>query len=746
MALSDTEIAEIVQDAIARLSRHDNEALAWIGGSIADPASFSAGGLAGGGGGYYPFTMPNGTIAYVPSIPVLQLQAGVNAAALSEVQKILLQGTVAGSVGTRVYATQALLFADLTPADDLLAMVLFDADGAKNGIYQKNGAANAGNWTGPSALFASVSTDAAAAVAAKNQALAAVAANRLVSATADGTANAIALIPSVPVNAGHMLSFRAVGVQTANLTIACAGINGGAAAPALLPNGSQLPPRYIQTNDEVFVIWSPARNAFVIVVFAGPISSHVYCDVVGGTSSAPTIRVRDATARFRPGLDGTFYEFRAVSDKGPGGAAITLQAAAGSILVDGNSLFLEDYVTQVPEKHWLAGDPVIVERDAVTGKARVLRVAPATVPRQPVLWKEQPTRVLPLRLEMLDDNRMIVRRKKFAAQYRNGYECPYSDEASFWLSNIAKFYPSHQTPPMTVPHLWEISAMKSDMEAQAIEWVNLSFSQIMGAIANTGVAPTAFGLAVFGDTAGSAAAINAGNGSGLFHGRVNVTASEVVAFNDAVGGLAAGGGFVNAVAQAANANQSGKLKAGDVVTAHRLMIKQTFTVAGPSNNIFATAVLEYLFGFDGNDFEHKMTLTMGPAAVVTVGYLGMQSAQWPNRCDWTSDLPGGPYIGEIVGYEDGSAVSVSMAKPRKVSFYRDNIPSHRMEVDLLAGFAPYKVDGVAPVAPPDQIIKDEDWGAKLYFTFKQNSGVVENVANKVYSIQYAVNFVRADTI
>lgn len=76
--------------------------------------------------------------------------ASVNAANLA-----ISTGTVAAAVGDRLYATQAALFADLAPADDLFALVFADADYAKNGLYQKNGASTAGSWIGPFDLFSS---------------------------------------------------------------------------------------------------------------------------------------------------------------------------------------------------------------------------------------------------------------------------------------------------------------------------------------------------------------------------------------------------------------------------------------------------------------------------------------------------------------------------------------------------------------------------------------------------------------
>ncbi|KKC24682.1 hypothetical protein [Sphingomonas sp. SRS2] len=65
---------------------------------------------------------------------------------------------------TRVYATRAALYSDLAPDDDLFALVAFDSDPLKNGLYQKNGATGTGSWTGPDDLFVSAAESAATAL------------------------------------------------------------------------------------------------------------------------------------------------------------------------------------------------------------------------------------------------------------------------------------------------------------------------------------------------------------------------------------------------------------------------------------------------------------------------------------------------------------------------------------------------------------------------------------------------------
>lgn len=85
----------------------------------------------------------------------------------------LAAGTVSDLVGTRIYASKALLDADLVPADGLYALVIGDAAAANNDLYKKSGATTTGSWTGPLGFFAaaSASANASANAAAANAAL-----------------------------------------------------------------------------------------------------------------------------------------------------------------------------------------------------------------------------------------------------------------------------------------------------------------------------------------------------------------------------------------------------------------------------------------------------------------------------------------------------------------------------------------------------------------------------------------------
>lgn len=78
---------------------------------------------------------------------------------LTGVGEALSAGTVSDLVGTRIYTSRAALEADLTPADNLYALVIGDATAANNDLYQKNGATGAGSWDGPLGFLAAASAE-----------------------------------------------------------------------------------------------------------------------------------------------------------------------------------------------------------------------------------------------------------------------------------------------------------------------------------------------------------------------------------------------------------------------------------------------------------------------------------------------------------------------------------------------------------------------------------------------------------
>lgn len=88
-------------------------------------------------------------------MPDLRLYLAREEAKLAQANQALATGTVAALVGTRTYATQSALYADLSPADDLFCLVYADPDPLKNGLYQKDGATGVGSHVGPLDLFAS---------------------------------------------------------------------------------------------------------------------------------------------------------------------------------------------------------------------------------------------------------------------------------------------------------------------------------------------------------------------------------------------------------------------------------------------------------------------------------------------------------------------------------------------------------------------------------------------------------------
>lgn len=112
--------------------------------------------------------------------------ASVAADLVDDAAALIATGTVSDLIGMRIYASRALLNADLVPADNLYALVIGDATAGNNDLYQKNGATTTGSWDGPLGFFAAASSlaNAAAAAATVSETNAAASAAAAVSAIA----------------------------------------------------------------------------------------------------------------------------------------------------------------------------------------------------------------------------------------------------------------------------------------------------------------------------------------------------------------------------------------------------------------------------------------------------------------------------------------------------------------------------------------------------------------------------------
>jgi hypothetical protein len=299
---------------------------------------------------------------------------------------------------------------------------------------------------------------------------------------------------------------------------------------------------------------------------------------------------------------------------------------------------------------------------------------------------------------------------------------------------------------MTIPELWDITATKSRMMGQDIVWDNFNFSSIFAATSNTGLPPSAGALAIAGDTTGTAAQINAGNLSGVFHGRVNVTALTIIATNNAEGGVPAGGGILNGEPIASGTDIRPLLTADTDLSFDTLTITQTMTIAGPSDpvtGIFSTAAsITHIFDAVNGTLEKRVRVPFGPQALVTFGYLPMLPFQWPNKMDLMSNA-GSPTLGINVG--PGAAPTGVLPLPRRIELYRTEVPSHRLRLAIPAGYTPFQIDGVSPVTPPEQIVINSATHGKFYITMAEDASSIENVSNKVYEGRFTLSWLRADT-
>lgn len=575
----------------------------------------------------------------------------------------------------------------------------------------------------------------------------------ILNATAGGTANALtltsapaignpALMPILRIKVAATMTATGLVGNRVTLAYAAAGI-----AASSLVDGERVAvsPRMLETNNEALVTWVPAWNQWLLLAGGQPLDRLVFCTVVsGGDTSAPVIRLPHAGIRLADDYAGTYFEFIPTADKPVGSASYTLQASDGTVLLAGSILREYDQTTNIGEGGWLANEPVRFER-LPSGIARRVPIAPAAKLRQRRDWvPDLPSPELPGQMRMLDGNRMVVTMKNKATNHRNGYLAAHDDRVVINLTNIGKLYPTHSAPVMTIPQLWDITASQSRMMGQDIVWDAFNYTSIFAATSNTGLPPSAGALAIAGDTTGTAAEINAGNLSGFYHGRVNVTALTMIATNDFQGGVPAGGGILNGVPIAANTNIRLSLNSETDVSFDTFTITQTMTIAGPSGGIFSAGVIvTHIFDAVNGTVEKRVYVPFGALALVTFGYLCMWPFQWANKMDWLSTT-GAITRGINVG--PGAGSSGILPVPRRLELYRSELPSHRMQLSIPAGFTPYQVDGVSPITPPEQVVINSTTHGKFYIVMAEAAATIEDLANKVYESRLITKWFRADDI
>lgn len=134
------------------------------------------------------------------------------------------------SNGGLVYATRALLYADLLHGANTSAWVVSDSTGAYNGIYQKSGASGAGAWSRVADLpYSFIScTDAGA-----------------------GTANAIVATSSIPAPTTAGMALFVSNVYEANTGAVTYSLNGAAAKPVITNSGNALSSGYLTAGMHV---------------------------------------------------------------------------------------------------------------------------------------------------------------------------------------------------------------------------------------------------------------------------------------------------------------------------------------------------------------------------------------------------------------------------------------------------------------------------------------------------------------
>lgn len=222
-------------------------------------------------------------------------------AQLTAASDALALGTVSALVGTRVYATQALLYADLVPTDGQFALVYADPTPSKNDLYRKTGATGAGSWSAPLQIFAASNAAASATAASVSAAAAAVAET----AAQVAAANAAASATTAGVSAATAQSSATSAASTLSALISALASSGVSPSTITLPAASRAILAAITGQSAgTSAILSESGREGVFVFRSTNLSTQVTTDPVQGVYVAPAADTTGASGAWVRQSDG----------------------------------------------------------------------------------------------------------------------------------------------------------------------------------------------------------------------------------------------------------------------------------------------------------------------------------------------------------------------------------------------------------------------------------------------------------
>jgi hypothetical protein len=202
----------------------------------------------------------------------------------------------------------------------------------------------------------------------------------VVPCTVGGSANAITMTPKTGfsvVSAGvdqEFTGFAAATNSSAGLTLAIAGVNGGAATEVVLPQGvlstsgaTAVPARALRANYPVRFRWDSTITKYVLTepVFLRQPSFVNLTLVSGSTGNALLGRLSSPVINLPGDFTNVNFSITVDADKEEGGPSLTLYDFDGTtVLLSASTIRLKNGVVATDADLWKAGDTLVLQRQA----------------------------------------------------------------------------------------------------------------------------------------------------------------------------------------------------------------------------------------------------------------------------------------------------------------------------------------------------------------------------------------------
>lgn len=346
--------------------------------------------------------------------------------------------------------------------------------------------------------------------------------------TVGGTANAITMAPVTGYAVlGTTQVFTGYGAgpnSTAAVTVAIAGINGGAATALVMPNGDSPPAEAIRTGQPFAVRYVSATTKFVLVQADRANASVIMLNQTAGTGDAIIATIAHRGDWIKTDLNDTIFEVRVTGNKGAGAATLSILKPDGTTLIAATTIFQKDGVTAPPALAWETNDTIRVRRLASGFFA--LADPPSSAVRSVSSWLpalgdlgQRGSTIRPLMYTKAGDEQHFVEMRLHEDKYLNGQSRRQSDMLRLVLHDMANFQSIDG-------NLLSINSLMTRMRGLSLHDLNMQFTDLIsGIVTNTGRSPTTIEPPIHGGKFGDAANLYVIAGAG--HGSVDEPVSVV---------------------------------------------------------------------------------------------------------------------------------------------------------------------------------------------------------------------------